>query len=403
MKQTSIFFPSFPCKVFLFSMIIFHTTIATVQSQWFSIPKNPVPANSKFAQFEDSGNDIYRIGLGFETTNSNIFPSALLHIKAISEIQTPFQVDGMKVYMGSPDLVGSVEICSSKPVDGLSNRNYFGIYQISRSEDWYNYFKDKTSIGYDLVDAPSILQDHMFSVNGRIDLKEYLHFSRNSSDRYGIIIDNHDLDDVFTFTFTQSDSIPTPLLLDPWFGVIVHGLLQTDRFRLLENAGEMKVLMSDEEGNGTWTDISEIRDDRWLVTSKGKGFEPPNPSEMPSIYLNTQKYKSVLIGTDTSVAGYPLAVNGRILCEELKVKLYNEWPDYVFSKSYPLPSLPETDRYIRENGRLPGVPSAQEMKENGMNVGEMNALLLKKVEELTIHLIAMQKEMEELKAKLSDR
>lgn len=111
---------------------------------------------------------------------------------------------------------------------------------------------------------------------------------------------------------------------------------------------------------------------------------------------------TVGIGTEVT-HNYKLAVSGKILCEELKVKLVDEWPDYVFSPEHKLRSLEDLDLFIRQNNRLPDVPSAKEVEQNGISVGEMNAILLKKVEELTVYIISMQKEMEQLKAKVASR
>ncbi|WP_276090975.1 hypothetical protein [Pedobacter sp. JY14-1] len=91
--------------------------------------------------------------------------------------------------------------------------------------------------------------------------------------------------------------------------------------------------------------------------------------------------------------GYKLAVAGSMIAESVKVKLQGAWPDYVFTKGYKLPTLTETETHIKENGHLPGIPSASEVKENGVELGEMNKKLLQKIEELTLHLIEMEKEV----------
>jgi len=88
--------------------------------------------------------------------------------------------------------------------------------------------------------------------------------------------------------------------------------------------------------------------------------------------------------------GYKLAVNGNIRAQEIKVET-SGWPDYVFARDYQLPSLQETENHIKEKGHLPGIPSAEEVKVNGVDLGEMNAKLLKKIEELTLHLIEQEK------------
>jgi len=88
--------------------------------------------------------------------------------------------------------------------------------------------------------------------------------------------------------------------------------------------------------------------------------------------------------------------NGLLQAKEVKVTL-SGWPDYVFGEDYKLMSLDETEKFINENGHLPGVPSAQEVEEEGLSLGEMNARLMQKVEELTLHVIELQKQIEELK------
>jgi hypothetical protein len=105
---------------------------------------------------------------------------------------------------------------------------------------------------------------------------------------------------------------------------------------------------------------------------------------------------NVGIGTTNPPAAYKLAVGGKAIAEEIVVKLQANWPDYVFENTYKLPPLLEVERYIRKNKHLPEVPSAQEVKENGLTLGEMNALLLKKVEELTLYMIESQKKVAEL-------
>jgi hypothetical protein len=101
------------------------------------------------------------------------------------------------------------------------------------------------------------------------------------------------------------------------------------------------------------------------------------------------------IGT-TDTRGYKLAIHGKTVTEEVVVKLENSWPDYVFSNNYQLPSLEVVENYIRENKHLPEVPSAEDVQKNGVSLGEMNAILLKKIEELTLHLIRQEKQINAL-------
>ena len=99
------------------------------------------------------------------------------------------------------------------------------------------------------------------------------------------------------------------------------------------------------------------------------------------------------VGIGTSTPSEKLEVNGTIRSKEVKVEA-SGWPDYVFETDYNLRSLKETEAYIKENKHLPEIPSANEIEANGVQLGEMNMLLLKKIEELTLHTIKQQKLIE---------
>lgn len=101
------------------------------------------------------------------------------------------------------------------------------------------------------------------------------------------------------------------------------------------------------------------------------------------------------VGIGTTVPDAKLTVNGDIHTKEVKVDLNGAVaPDYVFKEDYHLHSLEEVQAHIKEKGHLPGIPSAKEMGEEGINLKEMNLKLLEKVEELTLYTIQQQKQIE---------
>lgn len=104
------------------------------------------------------------------------------------------------------------------------------------------------------------------------------------------------------------------------------------------------------------------------------------------------------VGIGTTTPDSKLAVNGTIHSKEVKVDM-NSWPDYVFKPEYDLLPLNDVKTYIDKNQHLPDIPSAQEIAKDGLNLGEMNKLLVKKIEELTLYLIEVKKESEILKEK----
>jgi len=111
---------------------------------------------------------------------------------------------------------------------------------------------------------------------------------------------------------------------------------------------------------------------------------------------------SVLIGTTANPnSTYKLAVKGKIAAQEVVVT-QTGWSDFVFKDSYKLKPLDQVADYVKKNKHLEGVPTEAEVKKNGMSVGEMQAKLLEKVEELTLHMIEMKKENDELKTKVGE-
>ena len=102
------------------------------------------------------------------------------------------------------------------------------------------------------------------------------------------------------------------------------------------------------------------------------------------------------VGIGTLAPDAELAVNGNIHAKEVKIDLIG-WPDYVFKSNYSLPTLEEVEKHIKEKGHLINIPSAKEVEENGVQLGEMNKLLLEKIEELTLYAIEQQKALQQQK------
>ncbi|MDD2688513.1 MAG: hypothetical protein WC142_04325, partial [Bacteroidales bacterium] len=92
----------------------------------------------------------------------------------------------------------------------------------------------------------------------------------------------------------------------------------------------------------------------------------------------------------------------KIYAQEVEVRLDamdKYWPDYVFANDYNLMSLKELEAFIKINKHLPKIPSSTEVKENGVQLGEMNAVLLEKIEELTLYIIELEKRISEMERK----
>lgn len=113
----------------------------------------------------------------------------------------------------------------------------------------------------------------------------------------------------------------------------------------------------------------------------------------------TVNAEGVGVGTAYIPNGYAMAVNGKIICEEARVRLSGDWPDYVFAEDYELLPLAELEVYIKTNKHLPGVPSATEVGESA-DIGSTVTVLLEKIEEQSLYLIQQQKQIEALQQKV---
>jgi hypothetical protein len=131
-----------------------------------------------------------------------------------------------------------------------------------------------------------------------------------------------------------------------------------------------------------------------LVVADGSALVEGNVISNGNIGIGTSSFTD---GTDS----YRLSVSGAIRAQ--RVKVYTTWADYVFNKDYNLPTLEEVEKHILEKGYLKDIPSEKEVLENGIELGEMNKLLLQKIEELTLYIIDMNKQLEEVKSQINKK
>lgn len=166
----------------------------------------------------------------------------------------------------------------------------------------------------------------------------------------------------------------------------------------------------------SWAGNGVMATDKDLVISAVGSEDTQNPNPDPQIifqtgggYSNPQTQMilnesgNLSIGTSNTTYNnieYKLTVKGKIHAEEVLIDLNIPAPDYVFEKDYPIKTIQEVERYINKNKHLPEIPSATEIAQNGLSIGEMNMLLLKKIEELTLYAIEQDKKTKEQSKKI---
>ncbi|NLR78748.1 hypothetical protein [Chitinophaga eiseniae] len=161
-----------------------------------------------------------------------------------------------------------------------------------------------------------------------------------------------------------------------------------------------------------WTTFGAPTGGRIRGSNEGYLVLETNPAGTDNkMYINTASKGNIIMATGGGSVGIgtvnpgacKLAVEGLLGARKIKVTQSSTWADYVFHDDYTVMPLYETEKFIKANKHLPGIPTAKEVAENGYDVGEMNRLLLEKVEEMTLHLIRMQKKIDELESKLQAR
>ena len=183
------------------------------------------------------------------------------------------------------------------------------------------------------------------------------------------------------------------------------------RYNMELDASELRVSIGDcidgrDKFSVGYTDLfGFVFTPMFVVQADGKvGIKNDNPANELDVNGTISSHNlltsgSIGIGT-TNTDGYKLAVNGIIRAKEIKVE--SNWADFVFKKDYKLPTLGEVKKHIEEKGTLPGVPNESDVKANGVSLGEVNALLLQKIEELTLYVIKQQEEIENLQGKIKN-
>jgi len=366
-----------------------------------------------------------------------------------SKIRTPFSINENSVTIGAnieadlnvngnTYLNGNVKAgIASYNIFQVAGNSYFsekvGIGTVNPSQKLHvsgnSYFSDSVGIG---IANPKykfhVSGDSYFTENVRIGTSNVkaLHFGQtayNEAFGYGISYIGFNASrnaDNETWTLQSDDAnngggiIWNTIGGNMYFATIPvseNGAVdQTLTDTIVKNNVKLILKNNGNFGIGTTTPSQKLHVAGNACISDSIAIGVSKPSD--KLHLNGNSYFTGNMGIGIKNSGdYKLKVKGKINCEEVVITANikgddNNWPDYVFNDDYNLPDLDEVSAFIKQNRHLPEIPTAAEVSENGISLGTMNTLLLKKVEELTLYILQqnermmdMQKQINELKIK----
>jgi hypothetical protein len=182
----------------------------------------------------------------------------------------------------------------------------------------------------------------------------------------------------------------------------VEGLVKSENMEINSNAPFFEIHTT---SNGTFGKI-EIDNGNNVVM--GKGFyggalvlDGAIGSSTKRLYIN--KANQFNIGTGNNASGYTLSVEGKIIATDFTALPVGSWPDYVFADDYKLKPLSEVKKFITKNKHLPNIPAACEIQKNGIQLGDISKRLMEKVEELTLYLLQLQDQVDNLEKQIPQR
>ena len=389
-------------KIFSTSLIILFLTFSTIFSETEQIffddfetsqgwVRNPLCTDDATTGMWERANpeeSIYSVPMQLGTTVSGV--NGLCTGPLAGTSPGSYDIDYGKTTVRSPDI--------TLPADGeitLSFSYYFAHYSNATSDDYLRVkvVGSTSQLVLEELGAANIDEAvwNTFSVSLNDFAGQTVYVLIEAADEAGASLVEAGVEDVLIVKGTECLPYPTCYQAERW---------ESDDVDLITATSNVNIGTSDLNKNltvkgGVYCNSLSATPDQNLNIFCNYISAPPR--QRLDIYSNMgtldfPEIKCVYFDAFTA------RIDGPLYAREINVTL-QDFPDYVFSESYPLKSLAEIEEYIEKHGTLPGMPSEKEVKENGVDLGKLNAKLVEKIEEMTLYMIQLQKRIDELETK----
>jgi hypothetical protein len=377
--------------------------------------------NSSPFTVQNAGTNLLQVTAGGKIGINNVSPAALLDIGCTTPLTNPFQVEGNNGYGAANQFnVFTIKPDGSTIINGLSINTNDPLLKVLGGG--INYFQI-ASTGATTINGATAINAALsvnttnalpFSViNGTINLLQVASNGivtipsikgNSTTGGYNSLLVDATGKLVAGGSVSSTNSVAWNVGGNSSVGGSIGTLGTTDNEDLIFVAGTSSSLTGTERmritaAGNTYLTVNSSASKSFSVVNSSISASSSCGNETFAVYGSGQ----TLIGGHLTSGAYTnalLQVRGQIAAEEVHVLAASFWCDFVFDKEYKLQPLKELEAYYKQNKHLPDVPSEAEVKENGIDMATMDAVLLKKVEESTLYIVQQQKELDAMKEEM---
>jgi hypothetical protein len=366
----------------------------SVESQYFYFGSTGGPYNSSALVTYVSNANEWLEGYGYPNNQNYYYFGTVLQTPSGSNVRAPLKISGryLSLLSGSVSDVEAARISEAGNLLIGSTQDFGQKLQVKGNAWVSDTFNVSGSFIQGYTSTASfgngLFFDQLSGMPRILSTGKIYYQSNYSGDQH---VFENSIGSAFTGTLVTLDPGPYQDLPDGQLALKVFGRMNTPG---------LAVNMLGNTGIGTFTPSAQLH-----TTGTVRFAGLTNNDSLSRVIVSDANgnlyYRTLSSWALNDVHNSDLAINGTLSAQKMKITQTGPWPDYVFSNQYKLPTLLQLEQYIKQNNHLPDVPSATEVENNGIDVGNNQATLLKKIEELTLYMIEQEKKLQQQDEEIS--